>query len=69
MINRKVLYGYQIQNGTLEIVPEEAEIIRRIYHRYLDGCPAAPPTRPLRRSCGWTMPSTGGWSSQTRRKR
>ena len=21
MINRKVLYGYQIQNGTLEIVP------------------------------------------------
>ena len=23
MINRKVLYGYQIQNGTLEIVPEE----------------------------------------------
>ena len=22
MINRKVLYGYQIQNGTLEIVPE-----------------------------------------------
>ena len=30
---------------------------------------AVPPTRPLRRSCGWTMPSTGGWSSQTRRKR
>ena len=23
MINRKVLYGYQIQNGALEIVPEE----------------------------------------------
>lgn len=25
-------------DGQPEIVPEEAEIIRRIYHRYLDGC-------------------------------
>ena len=27
MINRKVLYGYQIQNGTLEIVPEEQRTV------------------------------------------
>ena len=32
-------YGYRIVNKKdLEIVPEEAEVIKRIYHRYLDGC-------------------------------
>ena len=29
MINRKVLYGYQIQNGALEIVPEEQRTDRK----------------------------------------
>ena len=33
------MLGYQRgADGKPEIVPEEAEIIRRIYHRYLDGC-------------------------------
>ena len=27
MINRKVLYGYQIQNGALEIAPEEQRAV------------------------------------------
>ena len=31
------LLGYRIQNGRYEIVPEEAEIVRRIYVDYLDG--------------------------------
>ena len=30
-------YGYRINNKTLEIVPEEAEIVRRIYQMYLSG--------------------------------
>ena len=29
MINRKVLYGYQIQNGALEIVPEEQRTVSK----------------------------------------
>ena len=35
----KKMLGYRKgAGGQPEIVPEEAEIIRRIYHRYLDGC-------------------------------
>ena len=35
----KKMLGYRKgTDGQPEIVPEEAEIIRRIYHRYLDGC-------------------------------
>ena len=35
----KKMLGYQKgADGQPEIVPEEAEIVRRIYHRYLDGC-------------------------------
>ena len=35
----KKMLGYRKgADGQPEIVPEEAEIIRRIYHRYLDGC-------------------------------
>lgn len=37
MINRKILYGYQIQYGEIAIVPQEAEMVRRIAAMYLDG--------------------------------
>ena len=30
-------YGYRIEKGTPVIVPEEAEIVSRIFHRYDDG--------------------------------
>lgn len=30
------LLGYKITNGKLEIVPEEAEIVRRIFHEYVN---------------------------------
>lgn len=36
MSNRKMLYGYQIQNGELTLVPEEAAVVKRVaglYHR------------------------------------
>ena len=29
------IYGYKVANGTLEVIPEEAEIVREIYHMYL----------------------------------
>ena len=31
MINRKVLYGYQIRNGALEIVPEEQRAVSMVF--------------------------------------
>ena len=31
------MYGYEIRNGNFTIVPEEAEVVRRIFRMYLDG--------------------------------
>lgn len=30
------LYGYDLQNGKLTVKPEEAAVIRRVYHKFLD---------------------------------
>lgn len=37
MINRKVLYGYQIQNGALEIAPEEQRAVSMVFTLYNAG--------------------------------
>lgn len=37
MINRKILYGYQIQNGEIAVVEDEALVVRRVFSLYLDG--------------------------------
>ena len=37
MINRKILYGYQIQNGEITVVEDEALVVRRVFSLYLDG--------------------------------
>ena len=37
MINRKILYGYQIRDGALEIVPEEQQTIRMAFTLYIAG--------------------------------
>lgn len=34
---RKILYGYQIQNGELSAQPQEAEGVKRIFSLYLEG--------------------------------
>ena len=34
---RHIPYGYRIEKGMPVIVPEEAEIVSRIFHRYDDG--------------------------------
>jgi len=36
-MNRKILYGYQIQDGKLIIQPQEAEVVKRIFSTYLEG--------------------------------
>ena len=37
MSKRKLLYGYQIKNGELTLVPEEAAVVKRVAGLYLDG--------------------------------
>jgi len=37
MTNRKILYGYRIQYGELAVLPQEAEVVRRIATLYLNG--------------------------------
>lgn len=38
-MNRKILYGYHIQNGELTIQPQEAEVVKQIFSLYLTGMP------------------------------
>lgn len=37
MTNRKNLYGYQIRDGALEIVPEEQQVVLMVYTLYNAG--------------------------------
>lgn len=37
MINRKILYGYQIRDGALEIMPEEQQVVRMVFTLYIAG--------------------------------
>ena len=37
MTNRKLLYGYQIQDGDLTVVPEEAAVVVRVFTLYTAG--------------------------------
>lgn len=37
MTNRKILYGYQIHDGALAIVPEEQQVVRMVYTLYNAG--------------------------------
>lgn len=34
-MNRKVLYGYQIQNGEIAVHPAEADVVGRVFHLYM----------------------------------
>ena len=37
MSKRKLLYGYQIQNGELTVVEAEASVVARVASLYLEG--------------------------------
>lgn len=37
MTNRKILYGYQIRDGALAIVPEEQQVVRMVFTLYNAG--------------------------------
>ena len=59
----KTFLGYRWgADGQPEIVPEEAEIIRRIYHRYLDGCTLGQIKRELEKDGVPTAQGVERWS-------
>lgn len=59
----KKMLGYRKgADGQPEIVPEEAEIIRRIYHRYLDGCTLGKIKRELEEDGVPTAQGVERWS-------
>ena len=59
----KKMLGYRKGvDGQPEIVPEEAEIIRRIYHRYLDGCTLGQIKRELEEDGVPTAQAVERWS-------
>ena len=59
------LLGYQRgPDGQPEIVPEEAEVVKRIYRRYLDGCSLAQIKRELEADGIPTASGIHGWTYQ-----
>ena len=59
------LLGYQRgPDGQPEIVPEEAEIVKRIYRRYLDGCSLAQIKRELEADGVPAASGIRGWTYQ-----
>ena len=59
----KKMLGYRRgADGQPEIVPEEAEVIKRIYHRYLDGCTLGQSKRELDEDNVPTAQGVDSWS-------
>lgn len=59
----KKMLGYRKgADGQPEIVPEEAEVIKRIYHRYLDGCTLGKIKRELDEDNVPTAQGVESWS-------
>ena len=59
------LLGYRRgADGQPEIVPEEAEVVKRIYRRYLDGCSLAQIKRELEADGVPTASGIRGWTYQ-----
>ena len=59
----KKMLGYRRgADGQPEIVPEEAEVIKRIYHRYLDGCTLGQIKRELDEENVPTAQGVDSWS-------
>ena len=58
------MYGYKVKNGVFTIIPEEAEIIRRIFRMYLEGMGCERIMKALIEA-GVPAPDGGLWSAST----
>ena len=55
------MLGYRLGDGKLEVVPEEAELVRRIYQDYLSGMSVLAVTKRLN-ALGIPSPTYGVWN-------
>ncbi len=58
------MYGYKVKNGVFTIIPEEAEIIQRIFRMYLEGMGCERIMKALT-GAGIPAPNGGLWSAST----
>ena len=58
------MYGYDVRNGSFTILPEEAEVVRRIFRMYLDGMGSERIMRVLNVE-GIPAPEGGPWNAGT----
>ena len=58
------MYGYNVKNGVFTIIPEEAEIVRRIFRLYLEGMGCERIMKELIEA-GVPAPNGGLWSAST----
>ena len=58
------MYGYDVRNGNFTILPEEAEVVRRIFRMYLDGMGSERIMRVLNAE-GIPAPEGGPWNAGT----
>ena len=58
------MYGYDVRNGSFTILPEEAEVVRRIFRMYLDGMGSERIMRVLSAE-GIPAPEGGPWNAGT----
>lgn len=58
------MYGYKVKNGVFTIIPEEAEIVRRIFRLYLEGMGCERIMKALTEA-GVPAPNGGLWSAST----
>ena len=58
------IYGYKVKNGVFTIIPEEAEIVRRIFRLYLEGMGCERIMKELTEA-GVQAPNGGLWSAST----
>ena len=58
------MYGYDVRNGSFTILPEEAEVVRRIFRMYLDGMGSERIMRVLNAE-GIPAPEGGPWNAGT----
>ena len=58
------MYGYDVRNGSFTILPEEAAIVQRIFHMYLDGMGSERIMRELNAE-GIPAPEGGSWNAGT----
>lgn len=57
------IYGYKMKSGRLEIVPEEAKVVRMIFHDYLDGMGCELSSKKLNEMKTSPMTSDQWWPS------